>query len=59
MEQLEGLIDLAKVFRSLRRWDRVMEVAKDLRTLAKAQYSMTYSLKREQRKKPLRPLFFM
>ncbi|MDQ0492813.1 helix-turn-helix transcriptional regulator [Paenibacillus brasilensis] len=58
MDQLQGLVDLANVYRSLRRWDRVMEVAEDLRTLAKAQYSMAHSLKREQHKKPLRPLFF-
>lgn len=51
-------MDLANAFRALRRWDRVMEVAKDLKILAEAQYSMAHSLKREQHKKPLRPLFF-
>ncbi|EHS56167.1 helix-turn-helix domain-containing protein [Paenibacillus sp. Aloe-11] len=58
VDQLEGMVDLANAFRSLRRWDRVMEVAKDLKILAEAQYSMAHSLKREQHKKPLRPLFF-
>ncbi|WP_226001873.1 helix-turn-helix domain-containing protein [Paenibacillus sp. BJ-4] len=58
MDQLEGMVDLANAFRALRRWDRVMEVAKNLKILAEAQYSMAHSLKREQHKKPLRPLFF-
>ncbi|MGW8960068.1 transcriptional regulator [Paenibacillus sp. NPDC055715] len=57
IDQLDALKDLANVYRSLREWDRVLEVAKDLRTLAKVQYSMAHSLKREQHKKPLRPLF--
>ncbi|POR29963.1 transcriptional regulator [Paenibacillus peoriae] len=58
IDQLDALVDLANVYRSLRKWERVEEVAKDLRTLGKAQYSIAHSLKREQHKKPLRPLFF-
>ncbi|WP_039774529.1 helix-turn-helix domain-containing protein [Paenibacillus peoriae] len=58
VDQLEGMVDLVNAFRSLRRWDRVMEVAKDLKILAEAQYSMAHFLKKEQHKKPLRPLFF-
>ncbi|QDY86234.1 helix-turn-helix transcriptional regulator [Paenibacillus polymyxa] len=58
IDQLDAFVDLANVYRSLRKWERVEEVAKDLRALGKAQYSIAHSLKREQVRKPLRPLFF-
>ncbi|MCV9948828.1 transcriptional regulator [Paenibacillus sp. BT-177] len=58
IDQLDAFVDLANIYRSLRKWERVEEVAKDLRALGKAQYSIAQSLKREQVKKPLRPLFF-
>ena len=57
IDQLDALIGLANVYRSLRKWERTKEVAKDLRTLAEAQYSLEYSQKSEERK-PQRPLFF-
>ncbi|WP_348624817.1 helix-turn-helix transcriptional regulator [Paenibacillus peoriae] len=55
IDQLDALIDLANVYRSLRKWDRAKEVAKDLRVLAEAHYSL--SQQRGERK-TLRPLFF-
>ncbi|MBO3286910.1 helix-turn-helix domain-containing protein [Paenibacillus sp. FSL M8-0228] len=58
IDQLDAFVDLANVYRSLRKWERVEKVAKELRALGEAQYSMAHSLKRERGKMPLRPLFF-
>ncbi|ADM69365.1 hypothetical protein GMA19_01538 [Paenibacillus polymyxa E681] len=61
IEQLDALKDLANVYRSLRKWDKVDEIAKKMRAKAEIQYSMKYQLNsrmyEESSKKLSRPLF--
>ncbi|CCC84462.1 hypothetical protein PPM_1525 [Paenibacillus polymyxa M1] len=40
MEQLDALKDLANVYRSLRKWDKVEEIAKLMRAKAEIQYNL-------------------
>ncbi|AJE53706.1 helix-turn-helix domain-containing protein [Paenibacillus polymyxa] len=61
MEQLDALKDLANVYRSLRKWDKVEEVARKMRAKAEIQYSMKHQHQSrmcdESSKKLSRPLF--
>ncbi|MHB0865220.1 transcriptional regulator [Paenibacillus sp. SEL3] len=61
MEQLDALKDLANVYRSLRKWDKVEEVARKMRAKAEIQYSMKHQQQSrmcdESSKKLTRPLF--
>ncbi|OMF82776.1 MULTISPECIES: helix-turn-helix transcriptional regulator [Paenibacillus] len=61
IEQLDALKDLANVYRSLRKWDKVEEVAKIMRTKAEIQYNLKHEHKsrecNESTKKLTRPLF--
>jgi hypothetical protein len=60
-DQLDALKDLANVYRSLRKWDKVDEMARKMRDKAKIQYSMKHQQKNRERneftKKLSRPLF--
>ncbi len=61
IDQLDALKDLVNVYRSLRQWDKVDEVAKKMRDKAEIQYSMKHQQKSRERnestKKLTRPLF--
>ena len=61
IHQLDALKDLANVYRSLREWDEVEEVAKKMKAKAKIQYSMKHQDKDHERvrsdNKLSRPLF--
>ncbi|QDY86256.1 helix-turn-helix transcriptional regulator [Paenibacillus polymyxa] len=61
MEQLDALKDLANVYRSLRKWDKVAELARKMRAKAEIQYSMKHQQQSrmcdESSKKLNRPLF--
>ncbi|MCC3380598.1 tetratricopeptide repeat protein [Paenibacillus farraposensis] len=60
IDQLDALKDLANVYRSLRKWDKVDEMAKKMRAKAEIQYSMKHQANRkfqEQEKKTKGPLF--
>ncbi|WP_090891097.1 helix-turn-helix transcriptional regulator [Paenibacillus polymyxa] len=61
IDQLDALKDLANVYRSLRKWDKVEEVAKIMRAKAEIQYTLEHqqqSRKRDESSKKLsRPLF--
>jgi transcriptional regulator with XRE-family HTH domain len=61
VEQLDALKDLANVYRSLRKWDKVDEMAKKMRDKAEIQYSMKHQQKSRARdessKKLSRPMF--
>ncbi|WP_311078348.1 transcriptional regulator [Paenibacillus polymyxa] len=61
IEQLDALKDLANVYRSLRKWDKVDEMAKKMKTKAEIQYSMKHKqnsrMYEESSKKLSRPLF--
>ncbi|QDY81943.1 helix-turn-helix transcriptional regulator [Paenibacillus polymyxa] len=61
IDQLDALKDLANVYRSLRKWDKVEEVAKIMRTKAEIQYNLKHEHKSrehtESTDKLSRPLF--
>ncbi|MDN4086179.1 transcriptional regulator, partial [Paenibacillus polymyxa] len=61
IEQLDALKDLANVYRSLRMWDKVEEMAKKMKAKAKIQYSMKHKQKSREHneviKKLSRPMF--
>ncbi|MGW8959658.1 transcriptional regulator [Paenibacillus sp. NPDC055715] len=61
IDQLDALKDLANVYRSLRLWDKVDEMARKMKLRAEIQYSMKHQQKKQERneskKKPSRPLF--
>lgn len=61
IDQLDALKDLANTYRSLRRWDKVEEVAKEMGRKAEILYFMSQSSRRRRvadEKTPGRPLFF-
>lgn len=61
LDQLDALKELLNAYRSLRRWDKLYDISKKLNELAKIQYSLAHSPKKEKqkfRKKTTRPLFF-
>ncbi|WP_411829277.1 helix-turn-helix domain-containing protein [Paenibacillus kribbensis] len=60
IDQLDALKDLANVYRSLRKWDKVEEMARKMRGKAEVQYSMKHQAKRkfqEREKETKGPLF--
>ncbi|OMF34747.1 helix-turn-helix transcriptional regulator [Paenibacillus peoriae] len=59
IDQLDALKDLANVYRSLRKWDKVDELASKMRDKAEIQYSIKHQQNnhREQEKKTRSPLF--
>jgi hypothetical protein len=61
IEQLDALKDLANVYRSLRKWDKVEEVARTMRAKAEIQYTLEHQqqsrMRDESSKKLSRPLF--
>ncbi|TQS00008.1 helix-turn-helix domain-containing protein [Paenibacillus ottowii] len=61
IDQLDALKDLANVYRSLRKWDKVDEVARKMRAKAEIQYSMKHQYKSreydEATRKLSRPMF--
>ncbi|KZE65194.1 DNA-binding protein [Paenibacillus jamilae] len=61
IDQLDALKDLANVYRSLRKWDKVDEVARKMRAKAEIQYSMKHQQKKRECDEPAksltRPLF--
>lgn len=61
IDQLDALKDLSNVYRSLRKWDKVDEMARKMRGKAEAQYSMKHQQKnrknREHEKVTRGPLF--
>ncbi|MCP3778441.1 transcriptional regulator [Paenibacillus sp. MZ03-122A] len=61
MDQLDALKDLANVYRSLRKWDKVEEMARQMRGKAEVQYSIKHQQKnrknREHEKETRNPLF--
>lgn len=60
MNQLDALRDLANIYRSLHRWDKVSKVAVELGYKAEIQlrlHHQTERRRREPKKKPSRPLF--
>jgi transcriptional regulator with XRE-family HTH domain len=61
IDQLDALKDLANVYRSLRKWDKVDEMARKMRGKAEVQYTWKHHQKNQERKdaaKELsRPLF--
>ncbi|MGM1022616.1 MAG: transcriptional regulator [Bacillota bacterium] len=61
IDQLDALKDLANVYRSLRQWDMLDEIAKKMKVKAEIQYSMKHQQKKrecnESTKKLSRPLF--
>ncbi|EHS58315.1 helix-turn-helix domain-containing protein [Paenibacillus sp. Aloe-11] len=61
IDQLDALKDLANVYRSLRKWDKVDEIARKMRGKAEVQYSMKHQQKnrknREHEKVTRGPLF--
>jgi transcriptional regulator with XRE-family HTH domain len=56
MDQLDALKDLANVYRSLRKWDKVDEIAKRMKAKAKIQYSMKHQQKSRGRDEPSKKL---
>ncbi|WP_283654218.1 MULTISPECIES: helix-turn-helix transcriptional regulator [unclassified Paenibacillus] len=61
IDQLDALKDLANVYRSLRQWDRLDEIARKMKVKAEIQYSMKHQQKKrehkESEKKLSRPMF--
>ncbi|KJD46720.1 helix-turn-helix domain-containing protein [Paenibacillus terrae] len=61
IDQLDALKDLANVYRSLRQWDRLDEMARKMKVKAEIQYSMKHQQKKrehnESEKKLSRPMF--
>ncbi|MNW45474.1 hypothetical protein D3C74_227400 [compost metagenome] len=60
IDQLDALKDLANVYRSLRKWDKVDEMARQMRAKAEIQYSLQHQEKRkflDDEKKTRGPLF--
>ncbi|MGW8444321.1 transcriptional regulator [Paenibacillus sp. S33] len=61
LEQLDALKDLANVYRSLRKWDKVEEMARKMRDKAEIQYTLKYQQNgrehTESTNKLSRPLF--
>ncbi|MNW39811.1 hypothetical protein D3C74_169050 [compost metagenome] len=61
LDQLDALKDLTNVYRSLREWDKVEEVARIMRAKAEIQYTLKHEQKSRERnestKKLTRPLF--
>ncbi len=60
IDQLDALKDLANVYRSLRKWDKVGEMARQMRGKAEIQYSFVHNEKRKDgtpEKKTRGPLF--
>ncbi|MCC3381089.1 tetratricopeptide repeat protein [Paenibacillus farraposensis] len=60
IDQLDALKDLANVYRSLRKWDKVDEMARKMRGKAEIQYSFIHNEKRKEgtkEKKTRGPLF--
>ncbi|MGG1644379.1 helix-turn-helix domain-containing protein, partial [Paenibacillus sp. NRS-1782] len=61
IDQLDALKDLANVYRSLRQWDRLDEMARKMRNKAKIQYTLKHQQKSRERKestkKLSRPMF--
>ncbi|WP_434954176.1 transcriptional regulator, partial [Paenibacillus polymyxa] len=60
-DQLDALKDLANVYRSLRKWDKVDEMARKMRAKAEIQYSMKHEQRSRERDESVnklsRPLF--
>ncbi len=61
IDQLDALKDLANVYRSMRKWDRLDETARKMKEKAKAQYTLRHQQKSRERgeaaKKLSRPMF--
>ncbi|MEK4732396.1 MULTISPECIES: helix-turn-helix domain-containing protein [unclassified Paenibacillus] len=60
IDQLDALKDLANVYRSLRKWDKVDEMARQMRAKAEIQYSLQHQEKRkflDDEKRTRGPLF--
>ncbi|ALP36510.1 DNA-binding protein [Paenibacillus sp. IHB B 3084] len=61
IDQLDALKDLANVYRSLRQWDMLDEIARKMKVKAEIQYSMKHQQKKrehnESEKKLSRPMF--
>ncbi|WP_226000873.1 helix-turn-helix domain-containing protein [Paenibacillus sp. BJ-4] len=61
IDQLDALKDLANVYRSLRKWDKVDEMARKMRAKAEIQYTWKHQQKNQERndaaKKLSRPMF--
>ncbi|MDQ0493541.1 helix-turn-helix domain-containing protein [Paenibacillus brasilensis] len=61
IDQLDALKDLANVYRSLRKWDKVEEMARKMKEKAKVQYLMKHQQKKrehnEAANKLSRPMF--
>ncbi|WP_418027044.1 tetratricopeptide repeat protein [Paenibacillus sp. JJ1722] len=60
IDQLDALKDLANVYRSLRKWDKVDEMARKMRAKAEIQYTLKHQQKNrecDEHKKLTRPLF--
>ncbi|MGW9530541.1 helix-turn-helix domain-containing protein [Paenibacillus terrae] len=61
IDQLDALKDLANVYRSLRKWDKVDEMARKMRDKAEIQYTLKHQQKSRERnestKKLSRPMF--
>ncbi|MDQ0495171.1 helix-turn-helix domain-containing protein [Paenibacillus brasilensis] len=61
IDQLDALKDLANVYRSLRKWDRLDETARKMREKAKIQYTLKHQQKKpkgaELDKRLSRPMF--
>lgn len=61
IEQLDALRELINTYRSIRRWDKALDIAIKLNHLAKNQYALIHLTKKSKKKsykKPVRPLFF-
>lgn len=58
-DQLDGLKDLANVYNSLHRWDKVDELAEELHRIASIQYELELQSSRNRRvyKQPSRPIY--
>ncbi|MEE4565845.1 helix-turn-helix transcriptional regulator [Paenibacillus polymyxa] len=54
IDQLDALKDLANIHRSLNHWDRVYELAQEMKRRAKTLYGLSRC---DEQKKPSRPLF--
>ncbi|CCC85558.1 hypothetical protein PPM_2621 [Paenibacillus polymyxa M1] len=61
IDQLDAFKDLANVYRSLRKWDKVDEMARKIRAKAEIQYSMKHEQRSRERDESVnklsRPLF--
>ncbi|MGW8956768.1 helix-turn-helix domain-containing protein [Paenibacillus sp. NPDC055715] len=59
IDQLDALKDLANVYRSLREWDKVEEMARKMKLRAEIQYKLDqhHDAKKENLKKPASPPF--